>query len=218
MKIRAILFDLDGTLIDQFEPIHRSFSETLTMMGYPAPSYEEVKRAVGGASEATMRKLIGPDRVKEAVPIQRAIFERHMLEGVRTLPHTLDGLKKLSSAGISSAVLTNKHGPHARAACDFLNLSTFLKFTLGANDTDWKKPDPRLTNLAIKKLGSKPEETLYVGDSPYDFETAKNAGLSCYLVSTGTHSYSELSRLAKGNVFKDFKSLICKILLSLGDY
>ena len=67
MPIRAILFDLDGTLIDQFEAIHRAFALTLKSMDLPEPSYNEVKKAVGGASESTMTKLIGQDRAKEAV-------------------------------------------------------------------------------------------------------------------------------------------------------
>ena len=62
MRPRAILFDLDGTLIDQFQAIHRAFSLTLSSMGYPEPSFETVKRAVGGASDTTMQKLIGPER------------------------------------------------------------------------------------------------------------------------------------------------------------
>ena len=65
MKIRAILFDLDGTLIDQFEAIHRAFSKTLITMGFPSPSFEKVKRAVGGASDTTMVKLIGPEEQRK---------------------------------------------------------------------------------------------------------------------------------------------------------
>ena len=57
MTPRAILFDLDGTLIDQFQAIHRAFSLTLEQMGFETPSFEKVKKAVGGASESTMTKI-----------------------------------------------------------------------------------------------------------------------------------------------------------------
>ena len=86
MPIRAILFDLDGTLIDQFEAIHRAFARVLTQMGYPEPSYEKVKSSVGGASLSTMTKLIGPERAQEAVEILRPIFEEEMLIGLKALP------------------------------------------------------------------------------------------------------------------------------------
>jgi phosphoglycolate phosphatase len=214
MPIRAILFDLDGTLIDQFDAIHRAFVRTLTQMGFPEPSFELVKRSVGGASEATMTKLIGADRAKEAVQILRPIFEEEMLDGLKALPGSREILKACKARGLKTAVLTNKYGPHARVACDHLHFSEFLEFTLGANDTDWKKPDPRLTNYALKKIGSRAEETLYIGDSPYDYDTASEAGMKCLLVATGTHSLSELNQLTANSVDQNLFDLSEKTLPS----
>ena len=71
-----------------------------------------------------------------------------------------------------------------------------------------------LTEFALGKLGSSAVETVYVGDSPYDFETAKNADMECLLVDTGTHSFEELSSLNKGFVFKDLRSVTDYILES----
>ena len=87
MSYRSIIFDLDGTLIDQFIAIHRAFSQVIVEMGYEKPSFETVKRAIGGASESTMAKLIGPARAKEGVLRLRPIFEEVMLEGLVELPH-----------------------------------------------------------------------------------------------------------------------------------
>ena len=69
MPKRAILFDLDGTLIDQFQAIHRAFSLTLSSMGFPEPTFDAVKRAVGGASDTTMEKLIGKERALSLIHI-----------------------------------------------------------------------------------------------------------------------------------------------------
>ena len=109
---------------------------------------------------------------------------------------------------LPAAVLTNKHGPHARAACDHLNFSEFLSFTIGANDTEWKKPDPKLSLFALEKLGFTSEETLYVGDSPYDYETAKQAGMQSILIPTGTHSRQELSELKEANIAGDLTEIM----------
>ena len=212
MKTRAILFDLDGTLIDQFEAIHSAFSKTLVKMGFPPPSFEKVKRAVGGAAETTMATLIGTERAEEAVSILRPIFEKEMFEGVFLLPYVKEGLGLLTQSGIQSAVLTNKYGPHARAVCEHLGISPFLRFTIGANDTKWKKPNPALTRLALDRIGYGSEETIYVGDSPYDFNTARNGELDCHLVATGTHSLDELSMLKPQSVHLDFKSLVRHLL------
>ena len=195
MTPRAILFDLDGTLIDQFQAIHRAFSKTLESMGLKKPSFSEVKKAVGGASQATMEKLIGPERAVEAVKRLRPIFEKEMLNGLIALPGAYEILRELKEREIKTAVLTNKYGPHARAACKHLGFDKYLEFTLGANDTEWKKPDLQLTQFALKKIGTSASQTLYIGDSPFDFQTASNASMPCVLVPTGTHNREELSLL-----------------------
>ena len=92
MPVRAILFDLDGTLIDQFQAIYKAFSQVIEDMGFPKPDFETVKKAVGGASEATMTKLIGNKYAVEAVQRLRPIFEKEMLNGLIAL---LDQLKYL---------------------------------------------------------------------------------------------------------------------------
>ena len=102
MPIRAILFDLDGTLLDQFEAIHRAFVRVLTQMGFPEPSFEKVKRSVGGASEATMTKLIGAERAEEAVQILRPIFEEEMFNGLKALPGSREILEACKKHGLKT--------------------------------------------------------------------------------------------------------------------
>jgi len=216
MAYRAIIFDLDGTLIDQFKAIHHAFSRTIVEMGYEAPSYEQVRRAVGGASEATMTLLIGKERAKEAVARLRPIFEQVMLEELIPLPFALESLYRLTEAGLKTAVLTNKFGPHARAACDHLGFSRHLEFTLGADDTEWKKPQPELTDHALAKLGVAATESVYIGDSPYDYKTAKNSGMDCILVATGTHSAEELSSLGPTVVLQDLNEVTNQLLDTTG--
>ena len=209
MAIRAILFDLDGTLIDQFQAIHKAFALTLERMGFNKPSFEEVKRAVGGASESTMEKLIGPERAKEAVQVLRPIFEQEMLNGLTLLPGAKEILHWCKANKVKAAVLTNKHGPHARIACKHLGISNDLEFVIGADDTQWKKPDVSLTNYTLEKIGYNATETLYIGDSPYDYKTAQNASMKCLLVSTGTHPMHELCKLSSSlEVKADLKLLI----------
>jgi phosphoglycolate phosphatase len=209
---RAVLFDLDGTLIDQFDAIHLAFSKTLVSMGFDAPTYDQVKRAVGGATESTMIKLIGQERAKEATQKHRSIFEKDMFNGLKLLPGVTEGIEKLKANQFKCAVLTNKFGPHARAACQHLGIDRLLEFTLGANDTPWKKPDQSLTAFALEKLKCNAQSTSYVGDSPYDFETAQSAGLQCFLIATGTHSLEELTNLNGEQTFTNFGELIDSIL------
>ena len=209
---RAVLFDLDGTLIDQFDAIHRAFSKTLVSMGFDAPTYDQVKRAVGGATESTMIKLIGSERAKEAAQNHRSIFEKEMFDGLKLLPGVVKGIEKLKANQFKCAVLTNKFGPHARAACQHLEIDKYLEFTLGANDTPWKKPEKSLTDYALKKLQCPAHSTCYVGDSPYDYQTSRNADLACFLIGSGTHSFDELKELNGEKTFRNFEELIDAIV------
>ena len=93
MALRAILFDLDGTLIDQFIPIYRAFSQVIEQLGFPVPDFETVKKSIGGASENTMAKLIGQSHAKEGVKLLRPIFEKEMLNGLIALPEPMKFFK-----------------------------------------------------------------------------------------------------------------------------
>ena len=76
MTIRAILFDLDGTLIDQFQAIYKAFSQVISQMGFPVPSFDAVKKSVGGASEKTMSKLIGGRACQRGCSVTSANFRK----------------------------------------------------------------------------------------------------------------------------------------------
>ena len=104
MAIRAILFDLDGTLIDQFQAIYKAFSQVIAQMGLPVPDFETVKKSVGGASEATMSKLIGEENAKEAVERLRPIFEKEMLNGLVALPGSSEILELCQKNNIKTLV------------------------------------------------------------------------------------------------------------------
>ena len=128
-------------------------------MGYPKPSYERVKSSVGGASLSTMTKLIGPERAQEAVEILRPIFEKEMLLGLKALPGSHEILS-FAERRVKAAVPHQATRSTCASACDHLLFSEWLSFTLGADDTEWKKPDPRLTMHALEKLGGHTHDTL----------------------------------------------------------
>jgi HAD superfamily hydrolase (TIGR01509 family) len=200
-RFHTVLFDLDGTLIDHFAAIHRSYAHTLPQLGLPAPTLAQVRAVVGGGLENAMRKFVPEARLAEALNIYRPFWDVHMLEGVEPLPGAVELLRALHARGIVCAVFTNKHGPSSRAICDYLQLTPYLSAIIGATDTPWLKPQPEFTHYALELLHADPAALLLVGDSPFDVQAAHAADLPCWAVTTGTHNAEELRAAGADKVF-----------------
>jgi len=191
-EIKAVLWDMDGTLIDQTAGIIRCFSDVITQMGQPTPDPLEIRRSMGGTMRSTMSLFIDEAKLDEACSAFRSHFPDIMLEGLIILPEALETLEALHAKGIPQGILTNKHGPTARVVAEHCGFSPFLSCCIGNTDTEWNKPDPRLTKHTLSAIHADPTTTVYIGDSPTDVATAQNAELVCYGVSTGAHSMDEL--------------------------
>jgi phosphoglycolate phosphatase-like HAD superfamily hydrolase len=207
MRYQTALFDLDGTLLDHLPAIHRSYAHTLPQLGRPAPTREQVRRAIGGGLEDAMRRFVPEAELARALAIYRPHWERTMLDGVELMPGAGDLLRILHARGCTLAVLTNKHGPSSRRVCEHLGIAPLLRGVFGALDTPWLKPDPRFTAHLFATLGADPATACLVGDSPFDAETARQAGLPAFLVTTGTHSADELRAAGADHIYPDLATL-----------
>lgn len=195
-RFHTVLFDLDGTLLDHFSAIHRAHSHVRRHYRMPEATRDEVMRAIGGGLPEALKKTLGPTHahlLDEALPVYRAYWDATMLDDAVLFPGARELLEKLHAAGITCAVFTNKHGPSARRVCSHLGLDPLLAAVIGATDTPWLKPEPEFAAHALKTLGASAATTALVGDSPWDVDAARLAGLAgCFAVTTGTHGESEL--------------------------
>ncbi len=190
--IKAILYDLDGTLVDNFGAIHRSIVHAQQALGLPPSTYEKVRTAVGGGIELTLTRLVGAEMAPKALPHFQEFFPTVMLEELHPLPGAAWILENLHIRGLRQALLTNKHGESARAIIAHLGWDKRLELVLGASDTPWRKPQREFGLHAVKKLGVNPAETIMIGDSPFDLDAATNAGLRGLAVATGSHTRDQL--------------------------
>jgi phosphoglycolate phosphatase len=200
---KTFLFDLDGTLVDHFAAIHRAHSHTMQQLGFAPPTMEQVRGVVGGGLERAIGRLVGEERVAEALTFYRPYWAATMLEDVKLLPGARELLETLRAQGAKLAMLTNKHGPSSRLICEHLGIAHLLDGNFGATDTPWIKPQIEFTQHALTTLGATVEGTLLVGDSPWDVETGQTAGFPVWCVTTGTHNREELTAAGAARVFDD---------------
>lgn len=193
--------------MDHLPAIHRSYAHALPQLGLPAPTYQQVKRAIGGGLENAMLNFVPSSRLDEALSHYRPFWDATMLTGAEPMPGALALLEKLQVRGVACAVFTNKFGVSAREVCAHLGFTPHLRAVFGAKDTPWLKPAPEFTAHALKALGADATTTCLVGDSPWDVQAAKNAGFPCFGVTTGTHTAEELLAAGAEAIYDDLTTL-----------
>ena len=208
-SINGVLFDLDGTLVDNFQAIYQAYLATAEEYGWETLLFVDLKKMIGGSALLTLTRAWGEQRAKECFPSFRKHFQKLIFYDIKVYLGVQDFIEELSRKGFKMAIYTNKHAVSARRIADHLGWNALFDHVLGAHDTDWIKPEPRLTAYLLDLLDLKPENTLMVGDSPYDSETAHKAGMNSWNVTTGTHSKRELedSGFPPHKIFSNMVSL-----------
>ena len=185
---KFVIFDLDGTLLDTLDDLHASVNATLTKFGYAERTREEVRAFVGNGIVMLMRRAVGEETplLEEIVAEFKHHYGAHCAEKTKPYAGILELLSELKSRGIGTAVVSNK----ADFAVKLLAEEYFSNLLLSAVGEDEekgirKKPAPDSLLAVMRELGAAPEETVYVGDSEVDIQTAQNAGVACISVTWG---------------------------------
>lgn len=176
-EVQGVLFDLDGTLIDTYDLILSSFRHTTQkVLGRDIPD-EVLMQKVGQPLVVQMWDFTDDDAVhEELVRTYRAHNETIHDDVVRAFPQVKETLEKLSAEGYPLGVVTSKRHKLAARALDILGLAPYLAFVVGSDDCPAHKPDPEPVEMGCDKLGLRPDECLYLGDSPFDMQAGNDAG------------------------------------------
>jgi pyrophosphatase PpaX len=185
VRFPTVLFDLDGTLIDSGAMILSSFRHaTQTVLGREIPDDLLVASSGGATIQDQMRALAGEDLVEELVRVYREHNEPlhdelQAFDGVEAL------LERLSGEGRKLGVVTSKRRKTVDLAFRVLPIERYFDVVVASDEVERHKPDPEPVLLALERLGSRPEETAFVGDSPFDVGAGKAAGCFTIGVSWG---------------------------------
>ena len=191
---KGVIFDLDGTLIDSYQALFLAFLHTYQNMGLAPLTDEDVRRVLGHGVSSTFRDLLGEERVPEAMRLFRQKYEEVMRPNTQLLPGAREVLETLHGQGIKLAIATNKIGQFARELFEHFGMDKLFAIIVGDEDVSQNKPDPEMLLHAIEKMRLKKEEVIFVGDSPIDIETGKNAGVRVFAVPTGVTKREDLEK------------------------
>lgn len=187
-KYSTAIFDLDGTLLDTLDDLAGSVNYALEECGYPTRNVDEVRRFVGNGVEKLIELSVPEKTSKDNTAKCLSVFTNHYKENMRNHTRPYDGimdlLEKLKAKNIKIAVVSNKMDEAVKLLCkkEFRDL---FQLAIGSSEGIAKKPAPDTVLEALRLLKSKKEETLYIGDSDVDIETAKNANLTSVGVTWG---------------------------------
>ncbi|MEM7791149.1 MAG: HAD family hydrolase [Verrucomicrobiota bacterium] len=203
----AVLWDMDGTLIDQTAAIIACFTEVIEGLGYKKPEAETIRRSLGGPLQSTLLLFVEEQDVSEATKRFRARFPQIMYDGLIILEGAMETIEAIQIAGIPQAIITNKHGPTAREVSAFCGFDRYIGLCVGNKDTEFAKPEKALTDYVLSQLKVSNEGGCLIGDSPTDVATAINADLICYGITTGSHNSAELLEAGATATFQSLHEL-----------
>jgi phosphoglycolate phosphatase len=193
-NIKAVIFDLDGTLVDSYEAIYLSFQHAYTCLEIAPLSLDEIKNVVGRGLSQVFKEFLGEKKGLQALSHFREKYAEVFRSHTYLLPDVPAVLRDLHGRGIRLAVATNKFGPFSREIFRHFELEHLFTLIVGDGDVSEIKPHPAMLNFAVERMGLKKEETVFVGDSVIDIQTAQNADLRVYVVPTGNTSKEDLEK------------------------
>ena len=191
MTDRAIVFDLDGTLVETSDEIWRALNHVLQSVGRKPVPLEQALGYVGHGSRVLIERgfkatggPVPPDEIDALVARFIAFYEAHIGETSRPYPGLIAFLERCQAAGIKMAVCTNKFESLSVKLLDVLDMSRFFGAVIGPDTIGIRKPDPRPYREALARIGATGKSVM-IGDSETDILTARNAGVPVIAVPFG---------------------------------
>ena len=213
MKYEAVLFDMDGTILDTMTDLYDGANRSLAMHGYPLRPMEEIRIFVGGGARQLMQRSL-PDTVSEE-ELDAITEEFRTWYGenscVKTCPYpgVEAAVEALQKAGVKVAVVSNKPDVATKALAKqfFPTLPAF-----GQRDDVPSKPAPEMVWNALQELGVSAENAIYVGDSEVDVATARNAGMPLLAVCWGFRTREELVAAGAEHIVDNAEDMLKALL------
>lgn len=220
VSVKAVLLDLDGTLLDTVLDLHAAANGMLADLGRPPVAVEDIRAYVGrGIPNLVKRVLAGKLEAADDPnpPLADALvsFKKHYEHfngrAARPFPGVLEGLDAFKAMGLPLGVITNKAQAFTMPLLERTGLMPYLSVAVAGDMLPKPKPDPMPLVWACGRMNVSPADTLMIGDSVHDFHAGRNAGCTVFLVPYGYNEGQDVRGLAADAIvasIKDAASII----------
>jgi phosphoglycolate phosphatase len=209
MKYPILIFDLDGTLVDSYQALTTAVNAARASAGLEPLALESVRELTGEGVDLLLSRSFGDAEFPESF---RQRFEESYDEVCtiesRVLEDVAATVDSLSDAGCRMGVCTNKPTRFSKKILDYLGIGRYFAVVAGPDVAGARKPDPHHVLWVLKELGASAETALFVGDMPIDVLAAREAGVACAVIATGSSPRAALVEAKPDYVLESFADLV----------
>lgn len=195
MTYKLAIFDFDGTLVDSAPGIVQCMKELIAELGYPGELLEQWSQMVGIPLLHQMEKLF-PEKDsafhEELATLYRRKYDGRVIDICPPFPGLQDMLEQLRARDMFVTIATSKRRHLVEEVLVHHDLTKYFNLIVGAQDVSNHKPHPESVHITLNSLKVDPSEVVVIGDSTYDLDMARNAGVDAIGVTTGVHTSERL--------------------------
>jgi HAD superfamily hydrolase (TIGR01509 family) len=188
MTIRAAILDIDGTLIDSNDAHAHAWVDVGKEMGYDI-DFAHVRRLIGMGGDKVLPEITGlEDESDEAEKVKKRrgeIFQERYLPSLQPFPRARELLERFQADGMALVVATSASKDDMGKLLEKAGIKDLIEEKTSQSDVEASKPDPDVIEAAVGKAGCRPSEAVMLGDTPYDVEASRKAGVPCVALRCG---------------------------------
>lgn len=212
LRYRAVLFDLDGTLVDSYAALAEAVNHARRLHGLHDLSAERIRDFVGDGLEKMLQRAFAVEDVPRSA---REAFESRYDEiccaESKVLADVEETIAAMDALGVAMAVCTNKPTSFSKKILEFLGLAPFFRAIVGPDLAGARKPDARHVLYTLQSTGCALRDALFVGDMPIDVHAARNSGLAAAVVATGSSTAEALRAAGPDHMLERFADLLALV-------
>jgi HAD superfamily hydrolase (TIGR01549 family) len=188
---KSVLLDIDGTLLDSNAAQAHAWEDAFAERDYNIP-FESIYPLVGMGGDKVLQQLVPGLSDKEGIGQEltkrrKEIFRQRYLSTVQPTPGGREFVQRIKEAGMQTVVATSAEGDELQALLKAADVDDLIEEQANSSDAEGSKPEPDIVQAALEKSGSSPEESIMVGDTPFDIESATKAGVAAIAFRSGGH-------------------------------